>query len=121
MKTYTITDEGNITTTVDAESMEDACTLAVEWLSEGEWTPGSTVSATVEDEDGNVEYVAADADADEPECSGSDDGDHDWHEDEPRGRGTAVVHVVTCRHCGCRRTEIYDPLEGDSVKYEFPD
>ena len=137
MAEYTLIDDGGWRETIKAESMEDACDQATDWLFDGDYSEdGSTswASCYVHPPDGGFcKKVTIDIDPIEPICTKDD---HDWQapielvggiEENPgvQGHGGGVIIHEICVHCAThRRTDTWaqNPATGeqglDSVSYE---
>lgn len=108
--------DGNGEDTILADDLADAIDQAEDWLSEGDWEPGSSwvarASVTeIDADDGDGESGEAEVtiEAEEPDCTADE---HDWQspreivggiEENPgvMGHGAGVVTAECCMHCGC--------------------
>lgn len=114
MTDYTATDDGGVDEHIEAESMQDACRQAEEWIRDADcWGREPTtqyVSCSVSEDDGDGwhERITVAIDPEEPECP---DGYHDWRpaeggcDENPgvQGNGGGVIIRELCAHCDTQK------------------
>lgn len=120
MKTFLIGD-GQVDETILANDMEEAKSLAADWIREGSWDCKCEIDVQVAEIDADKEVVDREwitvevgEDPPEPECYADE---HDWQtpwrllgglRENPgvwsKG-GTTMVYRSVCKNCGCYRTE----------------